>query len=323
MPSPFIESLRREMRLRGYSIRTEKTYIHWIKQYIYFIRKRHPAELGSAEVVAFLSMLANERHVAINTQKIALNALVFMYHKVLKQPLGDLGFTLASKARSLPTVLTPDEVYKVVLQLEGRNRLIIELLYGSGLRISECLRLRVKDIDLQRLSLTIHDGKGRKDRQTIFGRAILPSLEAAIESGIKRQQADNLCGVGSSMPEALARKYPNAYRSDAWAFLFPSSGLCNHPYTNILCRHHLHDTVVRRFLRPAVQKAGITRKRVNCHTFRHSFATHMLQSGADIRTIQELLGHTDISTTQIYTHVIGQHYAGSTSPLDRLPAHPH
>ncbi len=168
MPSPFIESLRREMRLRGYSIRTEKAYIHWIRQYIYFIRKHHPAEVGNKEVIAFLSMLANERHVAINTQKVALNALVFMYHKVLQQPLGDLGFTLASKARALPTVLTPDEVYRVLQQLEGRNRLIIELLYGSGLRISECLRLRVKDIDLQRQSLTVHDDKARSCRNAVI-----------------------------------------------------------------------------------------------------------------------------------------------------------
>ncbi|MBQ0758043.1 MAG: integron integrase [Zhongshania sp.] len=318
MPSPFLESLRREMRLRGYSLRTEKTYLLWIKKYIYFINKQHPKDTGKAEVVAFLSMLANERHVAVNTQKVALNALVFMYHKVFNQQLGDLGFTLASKQRSLPTVLSPKEVAGILEQLNGRNRLIIELLYGSGLRVSECLRLRVKDIDLDRKSLTIYDGKGRKDRQTLLGRSVVKSMNAAIEGGIAQQRTDNQSGVGCSLPEALSRKYPNAYRSDAWAFIFPSSTLCIHPYTNQLCRHHLHDTVVRRFLQAAVQRAGVTRKRVNCHTFRHSFATHMLAAGSDIRTIQELLGHNDLSTTQIYTHVLGQHYAGTTSPLDAL-----
>lgn len=242
-----------------------------------------------------------------------------MYHKVFNQQLGDLGFTLASKQRSLPTVLSPKEVAGILEQLNGRNRLIIELLYGSGLRVSECLRLRVKDIDLDRKSLTIYDGKGRKDRQTLLGRSVVKSMNAAIEGGIAQQRTDNQSGVGCSLPEALSRKYPNAYRSDAWAFIFPSSTLCIHPYTNQLCRHHLHDTVVvRRFLQAAVQRADVTRKRVNCHTFRHSFATHMLAAGSDIRTIQELLGHNDLSTTQIYTHVLGQHYAGTTSPLDAL-----
>jgi len=318
MPSPFMESLRRDMRLRGYSIRTEKTYLYWIKKYIYFINKRHPQEAGKDEVVAFLSMLANDRRVAVNTQKVALNALVFMYDKIFKQPLGDLGFTRTSKQRSLPTVLSSEEVALILDQLAGRNRLIIELLYGSGLRITECLRIRVKDIDLKRRSLNIHDGKGRKDRQTLIGHSVIPGLEQAMKSGIAIQHNDNLSGVGCSLPEALSRKYPSAYRSEAWAFIFPSSGLCYHPYTGELCRHHLHDSVVRKFLKLAAERAGVTRKRVNCHTFRHSFATHMLAAGSDIRTIQELLGHNDVSTTQIYTHVLGQHYAGTTSPIDNL-----
>lgn len=320
MSSPFLESLRREMRLRGYSIRTEKTYLHWIKQYIYFIKKKHPRTAGTAEVKAFLSSLANDRHVAVNTQKVALNAVVFMYHKVLDASLGDLGFSLATKQRTLPAVLMPGEVAKILDQLEGRNRLIVELLYGSGLRVTECLRLRVKDVDFQRRSLTIIDGKGRKDRQTLLSDASLPGLSQAVEQAVALQRKDNAEGVGCSLPCALARKYPNAFRTDAWAFLFPSSALCTHPVSGQVCRHHLHDTVVRRFLKPAVANAGITRKRVNCHTFRHSFATHMLASGADIRTVQELLGHKDLSTTQIYTHVLGRHYAGAVSPLDSLAA---
>ena len=318
MSSPFLESLRREMRLRGYSIRTEKTYLHWIRQYIYFINKRHPKDAGQDEVKSFLSMLANDRHVAVNTQKVALNSLVFMYHKALNMPLGELDFSLATKQRTLPTVLSASEVARIIDQLTGRNQLIIMLLYGTGLRVSECLRIRVKDVDLQRRALTIHDGKGRKDRQTLIGESALNNLKEAIEQGISRQREDNLHGIGCSVPPALSRKYPNAYKSDAWAFIFPSSSLCNHPMTGTLCRHHLHETVVRRFLKPAVQQADVTRKRVNCHTFRHSFATHMLAAGTDIRTVQELLGHNDVSTTQIYTHVLGRHYAGTSSPLDAL-----
>ena len=318
MASPFMESLRREMRLRGYSIRTEKTYLFWIKRFIYFVHKRHPRDVGASEVTAFLSMLASDKHVAVNTQKVALNALVFMYHKVLKQPLGDLGFKLATKQRTLPTVLAPEEVAAILAKLDGRNRLIIELLYGSGLRISECLRLRVKDIDLQRLAITVFHGKGRKDRQTLLPSSVVSALKEAIEHAAAQQRVDNKSGIGCSLPHALSRKYPSAFRSEAWAFLFPSSKLSDHPVTGRLCRHHLHETVVRKFLKQAVLEAGINRKRVTCHTFRHSFATQMLASGTDIRTVQELLGHNDLSTTQIYTHVLGRHYAGSMSPLDQL-----
>ncbi len=318
MASPFIESLRAEMRLRGYSIRTEKTYLGWIKRYIYFIGKRHPAEAGPLEVKEFLTFLAIEKNVAINTQKIALNAVVFMYHKVMGRDLGDLGFTLASKQRTIPTVMTVDEVRRIIAQLEGRNRLIIEILYGSGLRVTECLRLRVQDINLQRNALIIHDGKGRQDRQTLLPKSVRASISRQIELAIQIQAKDNLKGVGCSLPTALAKKYPNAFRSPAWAFLFPASGLCAHPYDGTYCRHHLHDSMVRKFLKQAVARAEVCTKRIGTHTFRHSFATHLLASGTDIRTLQELLGHNDVSTTQIYTHVLGQHYAGTSSPLDRI-----
>jgi site-specific recombinase XerD len=230
MPSPFLEEVRRDMRLRGYAIRTEKTYLHWILRYIYFIDRRHPAEAGPDEVRAFLTHLAADKKVAINTQKIALNAVVYLYTKFMSIDLGDLNFTLATKQRNLPTVLSVEEVRRILTHLEGRNKLIIQLLYGSGLRVNECLRLRVKDIDFSLMSVTIHDGT--------------------------------------------------------------------------LCRHHLHDSVVRKFLAIAVRKAGMTRKKISSHTFRHSFATHLLQNGADIRTVQELLGHNDLSTTQIYTVVV-------------------
>lgn len=193
----------------------------------------------------------------------------------------------------------------------------MSLLYGSGLRVSECLRLWVQDIDLEHLSITVKDGKGRKDRQTLLSRSLVPMLKQRIEQARALQQQDNLRGIGPSLPFALGRKYPSAYRQPGWMYLFPSTCLCAHPLTGVLCRHHLHDSVIRKALQPAVVASGI-RKKVNCHTFRHSFATHLLQSGYDIRTVQELLGHNDVATTQIYTHVIGQHYAGTVSPLDKL-----
>ena len=318
MSSPFLESIRRDIRLRGYSIRTEKAYLYWIRFYINFNNKRHPSELGGPEVKAFLSYLASERHVAVNTQKVALNALVFLYHKVLNRDLGDLGFTLATRQRTLPVVLTADEVSRILACLQGRNRLIVELLYGSGLRISECLRLRVQDVELSRCAITVRDGKGNKDRQTLLSHKLIPELELFIEAVIQLQQQDNEQGVGPSLPFALGKKYPNAYRSPKWMFIFPSTSLCKHPITGVTCRHHLHQTVLRKALGKAVYEAGVLKKKVNCHTFRHSFATHLLQNGTDIRSVQELLGHNDVKTTQIYTHVIGQHYASTKSPLDNL-----
>lgn len=317
MPSPFIEQLRADMRLRGYSLKTEKSYLGWIRQYIYFHKKQHPKKLGSNEVREFLSWLANERHVAINTQKTALNALVYLYQKALGITLGDLNFSLATKQRQLPVVLSPNEVMSILSQLSGRNRLVIELLYGSGLRISEALNLRIQDVNLENLSLTIRNGKGKKDRQTLLSERIIPQVKEAISTALKVQANDNSSGVGPSLPSALDRKYPNAFKQPGWMFIFPSTSLCAHPYTGVLCRHHLHSSVIRKALKPAVIQAKVFKK-VNCHTFRHSFATHLLQSGCDIRTVQELLGHNDVKTTQIYTHVIGQHYAGTSSPLDNL-----
>jgi integron integrase len=317
MPSPFLESVRAEIRLRGYSIQTEKTYLLWIKRYIYFINKQHPRDVGAEEVTAYLTHLAVNRRVAVNTQKVALNAIVFLYVKILKQPLGDLGFKLATKQRTLPTVLSPTEVASILGQMEGRNGLIMNLMYGSGLRVSECLSIRVQDIDFDRSTLKIIDGKGRKDRVTILSQKIHGQLKEAITQAIDVQKRDNVKGIGCSMPELLGKKYPSAYRSPSWAFIFPSSGICKHPHTEIDCRHHLHPTVIRKALKKAVDAAGV-HKRVNCHTFRHSFATHMLLNGTDIRTVQDLLGHNSVETTQIYTHVLGQHFAGTQSPLDRL-----
>jgi len=316
--SPFMEMVRGEIRLRGFSIRTEKSYLFWIKQFILFHQKRHPQTMGRDEVKAFLTWLAVKRNVAVNTQKVALNAVVFLYHKVLKQELGELGFSLATKQRHLPSVLTPAEVAVILQQLKGRDRLIVELLYASGLRITEALRLRVQDIDFDNYSICVRDAKGNKDRQTLLSESVVAPLKEEIAKALALQQKDNQHKIGPSFPNQLGVKYPNAYKSPAWMFIFPSVSLSTNPVTGVNCRHHLHDSVIRKALKRAVALAGIEQKRVSCHTFRHSFATHLLQAGCDIRNLQELLGHNDVKTTQIYTHVIGKHFVNIRSPADVL-----
>ena len=318
MSSPFLGNVRSVCRVRGYSLRTENTYIYWIKQFIYFTGKRHPADCGAREVEAFLTHLAVVRHVSINTQRLALNAIVFVYRHVLNIDLGELGFSLSKRERQLPTVLTPEEVHRIFTHLSGRNRLIFEILYGSGLRISECLRLRIKDIDTNRFSINVHNGKGGKSRQTLLSRSICDSLQQQVQTAIDVQARDAANQVGAAMESALKRKFQSAPFSPAWAFLFPAARLCNHPLTGKICRYHLHPSVPTKYLKQAVLNAGLENRRIGCHTFRHSFATHLLLAGTDIRTVQELLGHADVSTTQIYTHVIGEHYAGTTSPLDAI-----
>jgi len=318
MASQFIEDVRSNIRMRGYSLSTEKTYLLWIRRFIHFTGNEHPASVPLSEISAYLTYLATQRGVSVNTQKTALNAIAYLFEKYLKREMGDLGFKLATKQRSLPVVLSVEDIRAVLSKLRGRNKLILQLLYGSGLRVGECLRLRVQDIDLERFALTVHDGKGRKDRQTLLSTQVKPALEEQIDAAIAIQRKDNKQGVGCSMTPALTRKYPSAFRNEAWAYIFPSSKLCHHPLTGEICRHHLHPTVVRKFLSDAVRAAEIKQKRVTAHAFRHSFATHMLAKGADLRTVQELLGHNDVATTQIYTHVLGRHYAGTSSPLDSM-----
>lgn len=318
MGSVFLEQVRADMRLRGYSLATEKTYLLWIRRFIVFTGNKHPSSVDVSEIQAYLTHLAVKMHVSANTQKVALNAVIYLFQKFLRREVGNLGFKLATKQRSIPTVLSVGEVAEILRYLEGRNKLIIQLLYGSGLRVSECLRLRIMDIDLQRFSLTVFDGKGRKDRVTLLSTQLKSALEERIAHALVIQKKDNERGVGPSMSPSTSRKYPNAFKSPEWAYIFPSSNLCAHPLTGEICRHHLHVTVVRKFLQLAVKASTVKSKRVTCHTFRHSFATHLLASGSDMRTVQELLGHNDVSTTQIYTHVLGRHYAGTTSPLDQL-----
>jgi integron integrase len=277
----------------------------------------HPATCGDQDVQAFLTHLAEKQHVSANTQKVALNALVFMYRHVIKQELGDLGFTLSRKQRHLPVVLSRTEIRNIFAHLSGRNKLIFQLLYVSGLRISECLQLRIKDIDLENRSITVVNGKGKKDRQTLLAETLIEPLKIQMQKAKELMAEDAFSRVGVAMEIGLSRKYPNAKFEYPWAYIFPSSNWSKHPFTGEVCRYHLHSTVPTRVLRVAVKNAGIPRK-VSCQTFRHSFATHLLMDGTDIRTVQELLGHNDVKTTQIYTHVIGQHYAGTTSPFERL-----
>ena len=316
--SPFLEMIRGEIRLRGFSIRTEKSYLFWIKKFILFHEKKHPEDMGANEVKAFLTWLAVTRGVAINTQKVALNAVVFLYHKVMKRDLGELGFTLATKQRHLPSVLTQTEVAMILQHLDKRTRLIVELLYASGLRISECLRLRIQDIDFHNYSICVRDAKGNKDRQTLLSESVIPSLKEAINQALALQRGDNHIGIGPSLPQRLGIKLPNAFKSPAWMFIFPSLSFSTHSITGIICRHHLHDSIIRKAIKKAAVSAGLTHKRISCHTFRHSFATHLLQAGCDIRNLQELLGHNDVKTTQIYTHVIGRHFVNIKSPADAL-----
>ena len=315
--SPFINSIRRFMRLNGYSLRTEKGYVYWIKYYIRFHRFRHPSELGNPEIEAFLAHLAAERYVTANTQRLALNAIMFLYNKFLDTPIRGLNIRFAKKPRHVPTVLSTKEVVLVLEQFEGLHKLIAEMMYASGLRVSECLRLRVQDIDFHANTVTVRNGKGGKDRVTLLSHELKAELKEQMRKALALQEQDNQNDVGPSMPVALGRKFPNAFKDARWMFVFPSTTLCKHPVTDQLCRHHLHTSVMRKAVKRATELSGVT-KRVTCHTFRHSFATHLLESGADIRTVQELLGHTDVKTTQIYTHVIGRHHAGAISPLDKV-----
>ncbi|MEA5445552.1 integron integrase [Gammaproteobacteria bacterium AB-CW1] len=309
------ERFREVIRVRRYSRRTEKTYWYWIRFFIRFNGTRHPAELGEVEVRRFLSWLATDRNVAAATQNQALNALVFLYRHVLEQPLGEIGLvTRARRPRKIPVVFTHEEAMSVIRRLPEPYDLMASLLYGAGLRVTECARLRVKDLDFAQRVLTVRDGKGGKDRTTILPESLYPALQARIAE-IRRiwMRTTPEKRVPVTLPFALARKYPGAATSLQWQWLFPSEGLCRDDEGRIV-RYHIHVSAIQKHVKVAVGKSGIT-KRASCHTFRHSFATELLKRGSDIRTVQELLGHADLRTTQIYTHVLGQAFAGVSSPL--------
>lgn len=315
-----LEQVRQAIRLKNYSYRTEKAYVNWIKRYILFHQKQHPADMGPAQVEAFLTHLAVEGNVAASTQNQALSALLFLYNEVLKQPLGQVKVTWAKKPVRLPVVLTRQEVQAVIKNLSGIPLLIVQLLYGGGLRLTECLRLRVQDIDFGQKLVVVRDGKGQKDRTTTLPDSIIPVLQTHLQEVRRQHHRDLQKGFGRApLPTALSRKYPNAEREWTWQFVFPSTKLSKNPRGDdeTLYRYHLHESVIQKAVRKAAQKARIE-KRVSPHTFRHSFATHLLEAGYDIRTIQELLGHKDVKTTMIYTHVANRGVLGVRSPLDEL-----
>lgn len=312
----FLDQLRGYIRTQGLALKTEKTYIHWVIRYIRFHGLKHPETMGAAEVEAFLSHLSLRRNVSQSTQRTALNALVFLYNRFLGRPLGKLAWRGANANKRIPTVFTHHEAMSVINQLPSPYALMARLMYGSGLRISECARLRVNDIDFEMGTLVVRDGKGNKDRTTVLPESIRLQLRAQIESALAQHKKDLLDGFGRVyLPNALARKYPSAETEPGWQYVFPASRLALDPRSNVTRRHHVLDRSVQKFVKQAIRAAGIMKK-AGCHTFRHSFATRLLEQGYDIRTIQTLLGHSDVSTTQIYTHVVKRGALGVRSPMD-------
>ena len=318
--SKLLDEVRNTLRVHHYAMKTEKSYVQWIKRFILFHGKKHPTDMGKLEVEAFLTWLAVDRRVAPSTQNQALQAILFLYRRVLNVELAWMDNVVRAKPkRHVPVVLSRREVSAVLAALQGQYRLIANLLYGSGLRLMECLRLRVIALDMDRQSITVHGGKGGKDRVTVLPESLLVEIQNQIHRVRLLHQRDLASGYsGASMPPALARKYPRAAYELAWQYLFPSSRLAADPLRpGKHCRHHVLDSSMQKAMKRAVRLAGIN-KRASCHTLRHSFATHLLESGMDIRTIQDLLGHKDVSTTMIYTHVVNRGALGARSPLDHF-----
>jgi integron integrase len=317
--SPFLDQLRAAVRARYYSIRTEDAYISWAKRFILFHGKRHPTEMGEVEVAAFLSHLAVELRVAPATQNQALNALVFLYRHVVQRPLGDVAGVIRAKKRERPpVVLTTEEVGRVLGHLSGVYWLIGCLQYGSGLRLLESVRLRVKDIDFAHRAVYVRDGKGGKDRVVTLPDELIIPLRRHLENRLNLFEQDQQASCASVyLPYALERKYPNAPMEWGWQYVFPSGRISRDPRSDARRRHHIDESAVQKAVRRAMRRAEI-HKPASCHTLRHSFATHLLERGADIRTVQEQLGHADVRTTQIYTHVIQRGGHGVISPLGAL-----
>jgi integron integrase len=312
-----LDRLRNAIRTRHYSPRTEEAYLMWAKRFILFHNKRHPSSMGAEEVNAFLSALALHDRVSASTQNQALNALLFLYRHVLQDPLPWLQDVVrAQRPIHLPVVLTPDEARMVIERMNGVARLVAQLLYGSGLRLMEALTLRVKDVDFTRKQLMVRDTKGKRDRATMLPESTIAVLRTHLERVRETHDDDLRAGFGAVvLPDALSRKIPRAPKEWTWQWVFPATSRYKERETGTERRHHLHETVVQRAVRIATLESGIP-KRVTCHTFRHSFATHLLERGHDIRTIQELLGHRDVATTMIYTHVLRLGARGVRSPLD-------
>ena len=318
-PRRLLDQARDKLRTLHYSPRTEDAYVAWIKRYIWFHGKRHPREMGAAEVETFLSYLATGRGVSASTQNQALCGLLFLYKQVLGVELGWVdGVTRAKRPERVPVVLTRQEVALMLQQLQGRDWLMASLMYGTGLRLMECVQLRVQDIDFGYRQITVHNGKGAKDRFVPLPEALVPALTERVAASQRFLASDLAAGFGEvSMPESLVRKYPRAPFELRWWYVFPASNRSLDPVTGRTKRHHVDPSVVQKAMRGAVRRAGIT-KRATPHTLRHCFATHLLESGYDIRTVQELMGHRDVATTQIYTHVLQRGGSAVQSPVDAL-----
>ena len=312
-----LDRARDLIRLKHYSIRTEETYLQWMRDFIFYHNKRHPAEMGAPEVEAYLTHLAVQRNVAPSTQNVAMHAILFLYKQVLDIELTGINALRAKKDKHLPVVLTKSEVHRVLEQItDPEFRLQAKLLYGTGMRLLEGLRLRVKDVDFERCQITVRDTKGNEDRVTMLPLQLIPILHEHLRHVKQIHEADLKAGFGAVyLPFALERKYPNANKEWGWQYIFPASRLSVDPRSGVTRRHHADDSNLQRAVRMAAQRAQLT-KPVTPHVFRHSFATHLLEAGYDIRTVQELLGHKDIKTTQIYTHVLNRGPSAVRSPLD-------
>jgi integron integrase len=316
MAKKLLDQLREVLRLKHYSYRTEEAYVNWVRRFILFHGKRHPAEMGAPEIQAFLAHLAVEGNVSASTQNQALSAILFLYREVLHKEIDPILLPSAKRPQRLPTVLTRDEVRRLLDHLDGIYKLMAQLLYGSGLRLMECVRLRIQDVDFEYRTITVRDGKGEKDRIVPLPETVIPELRRQIERVRLLHEEDLAAGYGEVyLPDALERKYPNAAREFIWQYLFPAAQRSVDPRSDKVRRHHIDPSGLQRAVKQAAREAGIP-KRVTPHTLRHSFATHLLQAGYDIRTVQELLGHKDVRTTMIYTHVLQRGGLAVRSPLD-------
>jgi len=314
----FSERYRLFIRARGLAYATEKTYYQWASRFIRFMGYKGEGDFCSEHINLFLSDLGNKRNCSINTQKTALNALVFLFREFLNQDVGQLSFQNARKPRKIPVILSQQEAVSILKNLSGRKQLLVKILYGCGLRITEAVNLRVKDIDIDNSGVLVMEGKGYKSRRTLLPSSLILPIKQQIEFVKKQCEADHAIGMsGVFMPDALAKKLPNAQYELAWQYLFPADHYSVDPRSKVQRRHHFGAQQVQRAIKAATMKAGV-HKRVTCHTFRHSFATELLKQGTDLRTIQELLGHTSVETTQIYTHVVGLNDRGIVSPVDRI-----
>lgn len=316
-----LDSVRQTMRVRHLSLRTESAYLSTIRRYIRFHGRRHPRNLGVPDIRDYLSHLATEGQVAASTQNVAFNALLFLYRDVLEIELPPLGGVLrAQRPERLPVVFTPDEVQRLLQHIEPSHHLAASLLYGAGLRLMECVRLRVKDIDFEYRQIMVRDGKGEKDRRAVLPETLIEPLQKQLSSARLLFDLDRETGTAAvHLPSAVARKYPAAVGEWAWYWLFPAPRLSVDPRSQKVRRHHIGEDGLQRAVKKALKKSGIA-KNGSCHTFRHSFATHLLENGYDIRTVQELLGHKDVRTTMIYTHVLNRGGRAVVSPLDKHSA---